>query len=41
MWRLPVEAAQKLFVFREKFRKYQDDAEIRESKCGAGKAAEV
>ena len=23
MWRLPVEAAQKLFVFREKFRKYQ------------------
>ena len=23
MWRLPVESAQKLFVFREKFRKYQ------------------
>lgn len=23
MWRLPVEAARKLFVFREKFRKYQ------------------
>ena len=23
MWRLPVDAAQKLFVFREKFRKYQ------------------